>query len=148
MDGHRAPSLYLGEEMAVMNRSSISCFRNYNNTVNETCEGGASDCFCSEFEKYIPSVYLSFSAVSAVCCCGVFITYFCFPKFKQTGTSSKVFLYRYDYKQAWLNKLQIAVLPVQQCFYNAIFSPLSLHQNADGSCLSFWAYYIWVLEAG
>jgi len=64
---------------------------NANETTAET-----TDCphFCNYFPEYIPYIYGALSLVSAACCCGVFVTYFFSPRFKQTGTSSKVFLYR------------------------------------------------------
>lgn len=50
--------------------------------------------FCEDFPSKIPYVYLGFSVLSAVCCILVFLTYFCMPRLRQSGYSSKVFLNR------------------------------------------------------
>ena len=50
--------------------------------------------FCEEFSQVLPSVYFAISFLSLLCCLGVFATYFSFPRLRQSGYSSKVFLYR------------------------------------------------------
>ena len=50
--------------------------------------------FCDCFREYVPHVYSSVSAVSALCCLGVFLTYTIFPRLRRSGYSSKIFLYR------------------------------------------------------
>ena len=50
--------------------------------------------FCTTFGDVLPYTYLGISVVSAVCCLLVFLTYFCMPRLRQTGYSSKIFLNR------------------------------------------------------
>lgn len=50
--------------------------------------------FCDEFPRVLPWVYFGISCLSLICCLGVFVTYFSFPRLRQSGYSSKVFLYR------------------------------------------------------
>ena len=50
--------------------------------------------FCEDFQRLLPRVYAAISCVSLICCLGVFVTYFSFPRLRQSGYSSKVFLYR------------------------------------------------------
>ena len=50
--------------------------------------------FCERFGQVLPPVYASISSLSALCCLGVVLTYIIFPRLRQTGYSSKVFLYR------------------------------------------------------
>ena len=50
--------------------------------------------FCGCFREYLPHVYASVSAISALCCLGVFLTYVIFPRLRRAGYSSKIFLYR------------------------------------------------------
>lgn len=52
--------------------------------------------FCGSFRDALPAIYGAFSCLSLLCCLGVFITYFVFPRLQQSGYSSKVFLYRYS----------------------------------------------------
>ena len=51
--------------------------------------------FCKDFEQILPPLYGSISGLSALCCFGVFLTYFGLPRLRMSGYSSKVFLYRY-----------------------------------------------------
>ena len=51
--------------------------------------------FCYEFSTVLPPIYVAISCLSLVCCLGVFATYFSFPRLRQSGYSSRVFLYRY-----------------------------------------------------
>ena len=50
--------------------------------------------FCDGFERILPPIYGSISCLSALCCFGVFLTYFGLPRLRISGYSSKVFLYR------------------------------------------------------
>ena len=50
--------------------------------------------FCDKFESVLPPIYGSISGLSALCCLGVFLTYFALPRLRRSGYSSKVFLYR------------------------------------------------------
>lgn len=51
--------------------------------------------FCDKFPGVLPWVYFGISCLSLLCCLGVFVTYFSFPRLRHSGYSSKVFLYRY-----------------------------------------------------
>ena len=51
--------------------------------------------FCDDFPRVLPWIYLGISCLSLICCLGVFVTYFSFPRLRQSGYSSKVFLYRW-----------------------------------------------------
>lgn len=61
-------------------------------SLNKT--GPQCSLFCDEFPCVIPFVYFGCSILSALCCCLVLTTYFCMPRLRQTGYSSKVFLNR------------------------------------------------------
>ena len=52
--------------------------------------------FCRSFPHALPHIYGAFSCLSLLCCLGVFITYYIFPRMQQSGYSSRVFLYRYS----------------------------------------------------
>lgn len=52
--------------------------------------------FCVSFSDALPAIYGAFSCLSLLCCLGVFITYFIFPRLRQSGYSSKVFIRRYS----------------------------------------------------
>lgn len=52
--------------------------------------------FCRLFPRALPHIYGAFSCLSLLCCLGVFITYYIFPRMQQSGYSSRVFLYRYS----------------------------------------------------
>lgn len=66
-----------------------NCSSGFNENVSCGSDGVV---FCQSFHDHIPSVYLSFSCLSAFCCLWVFATYYLFPRL--SGYSSKVFIYR------------------------------------------------------
>jgi hypothetical protein len=65
--------------------------------LHRTEQDNSTQCaqFCGSFRDILPHVYGTFSCVSLLCCLGVFITYYTFPRLQQSGYSSKVFLRRY-----------------------------------------------------
>ena len=67
-----------------------------NCTILKNTSGDSDQCvqFCNRFPEYIPNIYLGVSCLSAFCCMWVFVTYFALPRLRQSGYSSKVFLYR------------------------------------------------------
>ena len=67
----------------------LACSRNANQPEALRCSQ-----FCDKFESVLPPIYGSISGLSALCCVGVFLTYFSLPRLRQSGYSSKVFLYR------------------------------------------------------
>lgn len=85
------PCVGSDEEATLTVRNCKDCYGNYSN------QSLACFQFCDKFESVLPLVYFSLSLVSAICCLGVFATYFTFPRLRRSGYSSKVFLYRYDF---------------------------------------------------
>ena len=81
------PCVFSDEEASDTARSCRHCFTNSNRTLS--CAQ-----FCDKFGTVLPYVYFSVSLLSALCCLGVFVTYFSFPRLRRSGYSSKVFLYR------------------------------------------------------
>ena len=81
------PCVVSDEEVINIARNCRHCFTNSNKTLS--CAQ-----FCDKFEAILPPIYLSVSLLSAICCLGVFVTYFTFPRLQRSGYSSKVFLYR------------------------------------------------------
>ena len=89
-------NVWLNETNGTLNQPP-SCVDGYSTAVNisSCCSMVSSNCsqFCREFSA-LPYIYQGVSVVSAVCCCLVFLTYWCLPRLRQTGYSSKVFLNR------------------------------------------------------
>lgn len=69
-------------------RNCHNCYLNYSNRTVGCFQ------FCENFETVLPPIYFSLSCLSALCCLGVFVTYFSLPRLRRSGYSSKVFLYR------------------------------------------------------
>lgn len=67
----------------------LACNRNGNQSETLRCSQ-----FCDRFESVLPPIYGGISGLSALCCVGVFLTYFGLPRLRRSGYSSKVFLYR------------------------------------------------------
>ena len=78
----------LGERYNHINECLV-CNRNLSNQP-ETLRCSQ---FCDKFESVLPPIYGSISALSVLCCVGVFLTYFGLPRLRRSGYSSKVFLY-------------------------------------------------------
>ena len=76
------------DEAAQTVKNCWNCYTNYSNQTLACFQ------FCDKFEAILPPVYFSLSVISALCCLGVFATYFTFPRLRRSGYSSKVFLYR------------------------------------------------------
>ncbi len=74
--------------------------------VNSNTSANVTQCaqFCGSFPHILPHVYGAFSCVSLLCCLGVFITYYTFPRLQQSGYSSKVFLRRYTIHYLYMYK--------------------------------------------
>lgn len=68
----------------------VDCINRIESTNETQCAQ-----FCETFPRVLPATYVGISCLSALCCLGVFATYFSFPRLRQSGYSSKVFLYRY-----------------------------------------------------
>ena len=78
-------------------KAMIDCLNRADQVNSNTSAADIAQCaqFCGSFRDVLPHVYGAFSCVSLLCCLGVFITYYTFPRLQQSGYSSKVFLRRY-----------------------------------------------------
>ena len=77
-------------------KTMIDCL-NRSDQLNSNPGENITQCaqFCRSFRDTLPHVYGAFSCVSLLCCLGVFVTYYTFPRLQQSGYSSKVFIRRY-----------------------------------------------------
>lgn len=73
--------------------SMIRCLRRVE-LLNTSADVAQCAQFCGSFRDALPSIYGAFSCLSLLCCLGVFLTYYIFPRLRQSGYSSKVFLRR------------------------------------------------------
>ena len=76
--------------------SMISCLRRVELYSNTDADVAQCAPFCRSFRDALPHIYGAFSCLSLLCCLGVFMTYYIFPRLQQSGYSSKVFLRRYS----------------------------------------------------
>ena len=79
---------------------SIDCVVNLtSDCLNRTVSASSSEIqcapFCVTFRDALPAIYGVVSCLSLLSCLGVFTTYYVFPRLRQSGYSSKVFLFRY-----------------------------------------------------
>ena len=82
----------------------IKCLRRvelYSNTGADVAQCAP---FCRSFRDVLPHIYGTVSCLSLLCCLGVFMTYYIFPRLQQSGYSSKVFLRRYSILHVIVNK--------------------------------------------
>ena len=82
------PCVGSDDEVAEMVGNCYKCYEKYSNETLSCTQ------FCDKFPAVLPPIYFGVSFLSAICCLGVVATYFCFPRLRRSGYSSKVFLYR------------------------------------------------------